>query len=110
VAGTAIAQMVDPVVVGDKIVSVNAQAMVASATQLDPTNYIWTQKDINIVSLPMLASALINPKLTLVFANAMIASAVFKENVGALVTQVDEVILYINHVDPVLYLREDIVK
>jgi hypothetical protein len=58
----------------------------------------------------MTASALINPKLTLILAEAMTASAQFKENIGAIVTQVDEVILYINHVDPILYLREDVVK
>lgn len=110
VAGTASAIMIQPTVVGDKLVAQNAQAMLATADVKDPTNFIWTQKNNNYVSLPMLASALINPKLTLVRADAMTAAAVFKENIGALVTQVDEVILYINHVDPVLYLREDIVK
>lgn len=110
IAGTANAVMIQPVVVGDKIASVNAQAAIGSATQVDPTNYVWTQKDVNVISLPMLATAIINPKLTLIRPETMTATITLPQNITTLAIDVDQVVLYINHTDPVLYLREDIVK
>jgi hypothetical protein len=110
IAGTANAFMPMPRVVADKLVTINTQAMVSNARIQDPTNIIWTQKDNIYPSLPMLASALMTPRLTQYLAPPMTATAVIPQNITALSTQLDEVILYINYVEPIVYLREDIVK
>ena len=57
----------------------------------------------------MTASAEITPYVTAIKPDAMTASALIKDP-AVITTSIDEVILYINHADPILYLREDVIK
>ena len=107
-AVTADATMVNPIVVADKFAAINAQAMVASAKLPEAQGYPLTS--VNNVSLPMTATATITPYVTRISAAPMTATAQFRENVAAITSSVDEIVVYINHTDPILYLREDIIK
>lgn len=108
VAMSAISEFVMPVVTADKILSYNAQAMTATANATYPSNY--TSTDANIVTLPLYANATITSPTKLVVASPMTASAILRTDIATITSSVDEVVMYIYHTDPILYLREEVIK
>lgn len=102
------ATMIQPIVIGEKQVTVNAQAMLATATKMPAVGY--EGNDRNIVSLPLEASARAVEPVKRVSAEPMTASAAFREQLVIRTTAQDQVVVYVLHEDPILYLREDIIK
>lgn len=107
-AATASAVFVDPAVAGQKDRSVNATSMIASATIVQAAG--TSAAAINIAPLPFQATALMNNYVTRYTATPMTASAVLRTNSRVFTTAVDEVVLYVMHIDPILYIREDVIK
>jgi hypothetical protein len=58
----------------------------------------------------MQATALINNYVTRYLASPMTASATLRINNTVFTTAVDEVVVYVMHTDPILYIREDVIK
>lgn len=100
------ATIVNPVVQAEKNVTINVQAMLSSAT-ITQGGYA---KDRTIISLPMTAQATITPKVTLINAPVLTASARLADNIEEIVYQADQVVMYILHTDAILYVREDVIK
>jgi hypothetical protein len=107
-AATASAVFVDPAVAGQKDRSVNATSMIASATIVQAAG--TSAAAINIAPLPFQATALMNNYVTRYIATPMTASAVLRTNNRVFTTAVDEVVVYVMHTDPILYIREDVIK
>jgi hypothetical protein len=107
-AMTASATSGQAIAVPDKIISASAEAMVASARITETFGY--TPNSINNVSLPMQASALMNDKVFRINAEPMRLAAAMTQLNRALTSSIDEVIVYIMHEDPILYLREEVIK
>jgi hypothetical protein len=105
---TASAIFVDPVATGQKDRSVNAPALIASATIVQSIG--TSAASVNVAPLPFQATALMNNYVTRYTATPMTASAVLRTNSRVFTTAVDEVVVYIYHTDPILYLREDVIK
>ena len=102
--GSAIIQ--NPVVSADKIIHNNVQAMLGIANIVE----IGLNHDVRIATLPLEASAIINGYQLLHKASPMLVSAEIRQGIKAITSSADEVVLYIYHADPILYLREDIIK
>lgn len=92
----------------DKIVTVNAQAMVGNARITEAFGY--TPNSINNLSLPMEALARMTDKVFRIDAAPMLVSALMPQNARVLTSSVDEVIVYIMYEDATLYLREEVIK
>jgi hypothetical protein len=104
--GNANATFVDPRVIIDKNVTINAQSMAALAYLPDglrgPNRLIAT--------LPMYAEATITGYVIPYFASPLITTAFMPQNVTVSSFEYDEVVLYVYHEDPILYVREDVIK
>ena len=100
------ALMVDPSVSADTQRTVNVQAMLSNATI---TQGAYSNSR-SIASLPFEASARMIDRVKSIPVLPMTASAVFRESIRVLTTSIDEVVLYVYHEDPVLYLREEVIK
>ena len=107
-AQTAVADIIHPNVVVDKIASINAQSMVAVGMITNAVGKAPTAA--SIAPLPMTANAILSGAARIFYAAPMIAIAKVPTNFQTVTYSVDEVIVYLNHVDPILYLREDIIK
>jgi hypothetical protein len=92
----------------DKIISARAEAMIANAKVTEA--YGYTPNSINNLSLPMQASAMINDKAFRINAEPMTVRVLMPQLVRALTSSIDEAVLYIMHEDPILYLREEVIK
>ena len=108
VVATANAVFVNPVVAAQRDNSITASSMVASARIVQSVG--TNAASVNYAPLPMTASAAINGYVTRYVATPMIASAVLRTNNIIFTTAVDEVVVYVYHTDPILYLREDVIK
>ena len=108
VSMTASATLPNANAVPDKIINVAAPAMIANARITETFGY--TPNSINNLSLPMEASAKINDKVFRIDAAPMLSSALVPQNARALTSSIDEVIVYIMHEDPIIYLREEVIK
>jgi hypothetical protein len=102
------ATMVQPVVVGDKQNNITVQPMLANAIKVPAVGFAGTDR--NIISLPLEASANIVQPVKKVSAEPMTASAAFRDQSVIRTTAQDQVVVYVLHEDPILYLREDIIK
>lgn len=102
------ATMVQPVVVGNKQNNITVQPMLANATKIPAVGFAGTDR--NIISLPLEASARITEPVKKVSAEPMTASAAFRDQSVIRTTAQDQVVVYVLHEDPILYLREDIIK
>ena len=102
------ATMVQPVVVGNKQNNITVQPMLANATKIPAVGFAGTDR--NIISLPLEASATIVQPVKKVSAEPMTASAAFRDQSVIRTTAQDQVVVYVLHEDPILYLREDIIK
>lgn len=107
-AQTATANFVMPTVVADKSTTVVVQHMIASATIRDAANR--QPADISNAALPFTAyAAMINLGKT-ILAEPMLVTALATAQNKSNTSDVDEVVVYIYHVDPILYIREDVIK
>lgn len=102
------ATMVQPVVVGQKSNNITVQPMLANAIKIAAVGFAGVDR--NIISLPLEASARITEPVRKVPAEPMTVSAAFREQVVIRTTAQDQVVVYVLHEDPILYLREDIIK
>jgi hypothetical protein len=101
------ATMIHPTITVQKFKVTNAQAMLGNA-KITETGV----KGPNIINtvLPFEAYGLMTTPVTVVKAGPMESAATLKTNVTIFTSSSDEVILYVNHVDPILYLREEVIK
>lgn len=106
-AFAATAQMPNGLAVPDKVTEFNAQSMVATAA-LPETNF--SSGTTKILVLPMEANATIVKPGSTIAAPTMVANAGMFANSRAKVVSEDQVVLQIIHVDPILYIREDVIK
>lgn len=102
------ATMVQPVVVAGKQIAVNAQAMLSNATKVSAVGFAGSNAI--IITLPLEASAKITEPGKNVIAAPMTSSVLFSPDYAINTTAQDQVVVYILHEDPILYLREDAIK
>jgi len=107
-ASTAVADMIMPVVVGDKDRTVYAQPAFAGANLVHAPGYALT--NVTNTSLPLFAEAKFGDFVKNIRADIMAAEARLRTNIVTTAVETDQVVLYIDHVDPILYIREDIIK
>jgi hypothetical protein len=106
-AFAASAEMPNAAAVPDKQFEFNAQAMVATAT-IEETQFSSGERKVN--ALPMTATATIVKPGSTIGAPPMVANAGMFANSRSNVASEDQVVLYLIHVDPILYIREDVIK
>ena len=105
---TATAESPTAVFVTQKDRTVVVQAMLATS-RLNSASGL-TPADVNVTALPMAATGIINEFVRRINADPMTASALLATNIKTSTVVLDEVIVYLYHVDPIVYLREDIIK
>jgi len=101
--------MPQPAVSGFKIASVNAQAALASATIVE-TDLRSGSLSINSAPLPMTATAQLVPLGLNIAPGVATASAKLTTNFSTITSKDDDIVLYVMHQDPILYIREDAIK
>jgi hypothetical protein len=99
--------MKQPVVTGFKTATVAAQAAVAVGAMVE-TNL--RSAGTAIAVLPLTATAFFVEKGTFVPAEPATAVARTSQDIRTTTFESDQVVLYLVHVDPILYLREDVIK
>ena len=102
------ATMVQPVVTPGKQVTVIAQAMLSNAEKVSAVGFAGANRV--VITLPLEASARITEPSKVVIAAPMTSSVLFSPDYAINTTATDQVVLYVLHEDPILYLREDIIK
>lgn len=101
--------MPQPVVTGYKIASVNAQSAVASATIVE-TDLRSGTLSINSAPLPLTATAALVQLGLSINPGVATASARITTNFSTVTSKDDDIVLYVMHEDPILYIREDAIK
>lgn len=99
--------MPQPTITGYKTVTVAAQSAVASARIVE-TNLRSGNAEVN--ALPLTAIAFFPERGTIIGAEVATASARAPEDIRTTTAESDQVVLYLVHVDPILYLREEVIK
>lgn len=99
--------MPQPVITGFKTATVAAQAAVAVGAMIE-TNL--RSAGTTIAVLPLTATAFFVEKGTFVPAEPATASSTLAQDIRTTTFESDQVVLYLVHVDPILYLREDVIK
>jgi len=104
---TAIAQLPNAVAIPDRINNITVQSMIATATIVETQFSSGTR---TILALPLTANAtIVKPGSTIAIA-PMRATAGMFANSRSNVASEDQVVVYLIHVDPILYIREDVIK
>jgi hypothetical protein len=106
-AFTATAQMPNGLAVPDKDFAYSVQAMTGTAIIVETAN---NSGNISKPVLPATATATIVKPGSTVAVEPMRANAGMFANSRPNVASEDQVILYLMHVDPILYIREDVIK
>jgi hypothetical protein len=101
--------MPQPIITGFKVASVNAQAAVASATIVE-TNLRSGTMSINSAPIPLTATATLVPLGLNINPGVATASAKITTNFSTVTSKDDDIVLYVIHEDPILYIREDAIK
>ena len=99
--------MPQPVITGFKTATVPAQPGLAVGAMIE-TNL--RSAGTTIAVLPLTATALFVEKGTFVPAEPATAAATAAQDIRTTTFESDQVVLYLVHVDPILYLREDVIK
>jgi hypothetical protein len=107
VAFDADAFMPQPTVTGYKTATVAAQPGLAVAAIIE-TNL--RDANVTIGVLPLTATALFVEKGILIPAQVATAIARTPQDIRTITLESDQIVLYLVHVDPILYLREDVIK
>ncbi len=97
-----------PTTVGDKDRTVYVQAMVANATIIHAPGYALA--DVSNTTLPLTANAGFGEFVKNIKPDVFLATATFRQNVRTTGIEEDEIVVYMIHVDPILYIREEIIK
>jgi hypothetical protein len=106
-AFTAKAEMPNAAGVPDRESNFNAQSMLATA-DIEETQFSSGEK--RIIALPMTATADIVKPGSTIGAPPMLVNAKMFDDSRSNVASEDQVVLYLMHVDPILYIREDVIK
>jgi hypothetical protein len=106
-AFAAAAEMPNAAGIPDRVIDITAQSMVASAL-IEETQFSSGER--KVIALPMEANATIVKPGSTIGAPPMLANAGMFANSRAKVASEDQVVLQIIHVDPILYIREDVIK
>jgi hypothetical protein len=106
-AFAAAAEMPNAAGVPDREINFNAQAMVATAA-IEETQFSSGERKVN--ALPMEATATIVKPGSTIGVEPMAANAGMFANSRPNVASEDQVVLYLMHTDPILYIREDVIK
>jgi len=106
-AFAAAAAMPNAAGVPDRVIDFSAQSMVASAL-IEETQFSSGER--KVIALPMEASATIVKPGSTIGVTPMLANAGMFANNRAKVASEDQVILQVIHYDPILYIREDVIK
>lgn len=106
-AFAAAAEMPNAAGVPDREIDFNAQAMVATAA-IEETQFSSGERKVN--ALPMEATATIVKPGSTIGVEPMVANAGMFANSRPNVASEDQVVLYLMHTDPILYIREDVIK
>lgn len=106
-AFAAAAEMPNAAGVPDRVFNFNAQSMVATA-ELPETNFSSGERKVN--ALPMTATATIVKPGSTIGVLPMRSNVSMFDNSRSNVASEDQVVLYLMHVDPILYIREDVIK
>lgn len=101
------ATLVMPTVSAVKVNSIAVSAMIAGANSPDGQ---YQGPSRIIAAFPMEASVKFGNMVKLVKADPMLATTILPTNTQVITTSKDEVVLYVMHEDPVLYIREDLIK
>lgn len=101
------AEMPNAAGIPDRESNFNAQSMVASAN-IEETQFSSGERQ--VIALPMTATADIVKPGSTIAAPPMFANAKMFDNSRSNVASEDQVVLYLMHVDPILYIREDVIK
>lgn len=101
-------QIPQPTAVGDKDRTVYAQAALANARIVHAPGY--QLESVTNTSLPLLAEAKFGDFVKNIKPDVFTATAAFRQDVRTVGIEEDEIVVYIHHVDPILYLREEIIK
>ena len=96
-----------PTVVGFKPLTINAQPGLATAA-LNETSL--RSPSVVISVLPLTATGIFVERGRTIAADMAAASALIPSNFRIITGKADEVIVYISHYDPILYIREDVIK
>lgn len=99
--------MPQPVITGFKTATVPAQPGLAVGAMIE-TNL--RSAGTSIAVLPLTATALFVERGTFVPAAPATASSTLAQDIRTTTFESDQVVLYLVHVDPILYLREDVIK
>ena len=99
--------MKQPVVTGFKTATIAAQPGLAVGAMVE-TNL--RSAGTTIAVLPLTATAFFVEKGTFVPAEPATAAATAPQDIRTTTFESDQVVLYLVHVDPILYLREDVIK
>jgi hypothetical protein len=99
--------MKQPVVTGFKTATIAAQPGLAVGAMVE-TNLRSAGTSISV--LPLTATAFFVEKGTFVSAEPATAAARTPQDIRTTTFESDQVVLYLVHVDPILYLREDVIK
>jgi hypothetical protein len=106
-AFTAEAEMPNAAGVPDRQIDFNAQSMVATA-DIEETQFSSGEK--LVLTLPMIATAdIVKPGETIGVAPMLVNAKMFDDSRSNVASE-DQVVLYLMHVDPILYIREDVIK
>lgn len=101
------ATLVMPTVNVVKVNSITVSAMIAGANSPDGQ---YRGPSRVVAAFPMEASVKFGEMVRLVKASPMVATTILPTNTQVITTSKDEVVLYVMHEDPVLYIREDLIK
>jgi len=101
------ATLVMPTVNVVKVNSITVSAMIAGANSPDGQ---YRGPSRVVAAFPMEASVKFGNMVKLVKADPMLATTILPTNTQIITTSKDEVVLYVMHEDPVLYIREDLIK
>jgi hypothetical protein len=99
--------MKQPVITGFKTATVRAQSALAVGAMTE-TNF--RTPGVTIAVLPLTATAFFVEKGTFIPAEPATAAAIAPQDIRTTTFESDQVVLYLVHVDPILYLREDVIK
>lgn len=97
-----------PVITGNKPALVNATSMVSNAMLIHAPGYAL--QSVSNTTLPLTATAVFGEFVKNIKPDVFTANAIFAGNVRTLGVAEDQIVVYINHVDPILYIREEIIK
>jgi hypothetical protein len=100
------AELLNPTISADRDNNANVQPMLANG-RMPSGEYTGNE---SVLALPMEAIATFGIFVRNIVAATMTATASTGQNISTFTSSEDEIIVYLHHVDPILYLREEIIK